>query len=98
MLQEVEVLLILFRMGKWLRKSHSRMTGEVHPTRIFSKVRIKWYFCSHATIQGYCSLWNYMKLMKGMLFKMSASGAPGLTLVGQLIRRSPFLVDPSAAS
>ena len=39
-----------------------------------------------------------MKLMKDILFKISASGAPGLTLVGKLIRRSPFLVDPSAAS
>ena len=39
-----------------------------------------------------------MKLMKDILFKMSASGAPGLTLVGQLICRSLFLVDPSAAS
>ena len=40
-LQEMQVLLFLFRVGKWLRKSHSGMIGEVHPTDIFSKVRIK---------------------------------------------------------
>lgn len=39
-----------------------------------------------------------MKLVKDISFKMSASGAPSLTLVGQLICRSPFLVDMSAAS